>query len=159
MGSIWLRIGTGGGLMWTRWWTSGFHKMLVSSRVAAQLAAQEGLSSMSEWVSEWVSRVSSTDKSQLLEVARLDRRCPSTATPEEQSDQPRERHRALQPLLSLTRHFLSYFNDDVSTTYYIFEMMHLEGHGRKLLWHTFSKRDCDKTWVTSFPVLHMKQQS
>jgi hypothetical protein len=30
------------------------HKMLGSSRVAAQLAAsQEGLSSMSEWVSEW----------------------------------------------------------------------------------------------------------
>jgi hypothetical protein len=48
----WLRIGTGGGLMWTRWWTSGFNKMLGSSRVAAQLAAsQEGLSSMSEWYS------------------------------------------------------------------------------------------------------------
>jgi hypothetical protein len=53
IGSIWLRIGTGGGLMWTRWWTSGFHNMLGSSRAAAQLAAsQEGLSSMSEWVSE-----------------------------------------------------------------------------------------------------------
>jgi hypothetical protein len=50
IGSIWLRIGTGGRLMWTRWWTSGFHKMQGSSRVAAQLAAsQEGLSSMSEW--------------------------------------------------------------------------------------------------------------
>jgi hypothetical protein len=50
IGSIWLRIGTGGGLMWAWWWTSGFHKMLGSSRVAAQLAAsQEGLSSMSEW--------------------------------------------------------------------------------------------------------------
>jgi hypothetical protein len=49
--SIWLRIGTGGWLMWMRWWTSGFHKMLWSSWVAAQLAAsQEGLSSMSEWV-------------------------------------------------------------------------------------------------------------
>jgi hypothetical protein len=37
--------------MWTRWWTSGFHKMLGSSRVAAQLeASQEGLCSMSEWV-------------------------------------------------------------------------------------------------------------
>jgi hypothetical protein len=46
IGSIWLRIGNGGGLMWTRWWTSGFHKMLGSSRVAAQLAAP--------WVSEWV---------------------------------------------------------------------------------------------------------
>jgi hypothetical protein len=52
IGSIWLRIWTGGGLMWRRWWTSGFHKMLGSSRIAAQLAAsQEGLSSMSEWVS------------------------------------------------------------------------------------------------------------
>jgi hypothetical protein len=51
IGSIWLKIGTGGGLMWTRWWTSGFHKMLGSSRIAAQLAAsQEGPSSMSEWV-------------------------------------------------------------------------------------------------------------
>jgi hypothetical protein len=51
IGSIWLRIGTVGGLMWTRWWTSGFHKMLGNSRVAAQLAAsQEGLSSMSQWV-------------------------------------------------------------------------------------------------------------
>jgi hypothetical protein len=38
-------------VMWTWWWTSGFHKMLGSSWVAAQLAAsQEGLSSMSEWV-------------------------------------------------------------------------------------------------------------
>jgi hypothetical protein len=44
----------GGGLMWTRWWTSGFRKMLGSCRAAAQLAAsQEGLSSMSKWVSEW----------------------------------------------------------------------------------------------------------
>jgi hypothetical protein len=56
IGSIWLRIGTDGGLMWMRWWISGFHKMLGTSRVAAQLAAsREGLSSMSEWVSEWVS--------------------------------------------------------------------------------------------------------
>jgi hypothetical protein len=40
--------------MWMRWWISGFHKMLGSSRVAAQLAAsQEGLGSMSEWVSEY----------------------------------------------------------------------------------------------------------
>jgi hypothetical protein len=26
-GSIWLRIGTGGGLLWMRLWTFGFHKM------------------------------------------------------------------------------------------------------------------------------------
>jgi hypothetical protein len=46
-GSIWLRIGTSGGLLWTRWWTFGFHKMVGSYWVAAQLAAsQEGLSSM-----------------------------------------------------------------------------------------------------------------
>jgi hypothetical protein len=51
IGLIWLRIGTSGGLSWTRSWTSRFHKMLGSSRVAAQLAvSQEGLSSMSEWV-------------------------------------------------------------------------------------------------------------
>jgi hypothetical protein len=51
IGSIWLRIGTDGGLMWMRWWIFGFHKMLGSSRVAAQLAAsREGLGSMSEWM-------------------------------------------------------------------------------------------------------------
>jgi hypothetical protein len=45
IGLIWLRIVTSGGLLRT----SGFHKMLGSSRVAAQLAAsREGLSSMSE---------------------------------------------------------------------------------------------------------------
>jgi hypothetical protein len=27
IGFIWLRIGTGGGLLWTWWWTFGFHKM------------------------------------------------------------------------------------------------------------------------------------
>jgi hypothetical protein len=48
-GSIWLRIGTSGGLLWTRWWTFGFHRMLGSSWVAAQLAAsQEGLRSVSK---------------------------------------------------------------------------------------------------------------
>jgi hypothetical protein len=51
IGLMWMRIRTRGGLLWTRLWTSGFHKMLGSSWVAAQLAAsQEGLSSMSEWV-------------------------------------------------------------------------------------------------------------
>jgi hypothetical protein len=50
-GSIWLRIGTSGGLLWTRWWIFGFLKMLGSSWVAAQLAAsQEGLSSVSKQV-------------------------------------------------------------------------------------------------------------
>jgi hypothetical protein len=27
-GSIWLRIGTSEGLLWRRWWTSGFTRML-----------------------------------------------------------------------------------------------------------------------------------
>jgi hypothetical protein len=45
--SIWLRIRTSGGLLWTRQWTFGFHKILGSSWVAAQLAAsQEEFSSM-----------------------------------------------------------------------------------------------------------------
>jgi hypothetical protein len=46
-GLIWLRIGTSGGLLWTRYWALGFHKMLGHSRIAAQLAtSQEGLSSI-----------------------------------------------------------------------------------------------------------------
>jgi hypothetical protein len=54
IGLIWLRIGTSKRLLWTRWWTFGFHKMLGSFWVAAQLAAsQEGLRFMCEWVSEW----------------------------------------------------------------------------------------------------------
>jgi hypothetical protein len=45
-GLIWLRIGTSGGLLWTRLWTFGFRKILRNSWVAAQLAAsQEGRSS------------------------------------------------------------------------------------------------------------------
>jgi hypothetical protein len=33
-GLIWLRIGTGGGLLWIRWWTFGSHKMRGVSWVA-----------------------------------------------------------------------------------------------------------------------------
>jgi hypothetical protein len=48
IGLIWLRIGTSGELLWTRYWTFRFHKMLGGSWGAAQLAApQEGLSSVS----------------------------------------------------------------------------------------------------------------
>jgi hypothetical protein len=57
IGLVWLRIGTSGGLLWTRKCTFGFHKMLGSSWVAAQLAApQEGFSSVSDWVSRlcWI---------------------------------------------------------------------------------------------------------
>jgi hypothetical protein len=50
IGSIWLRIGTSGGLLWTRWWTFGLHKTQGSSWVAAQLTTSQGLSSMTEWV-------------------------------------------------------------------------------------------------------------
>jgi hypothetical protein len=53
-GSIWLRIGTGGGLLWMRLWTFGSHKMRGISWVAQDvLASQEGLCSM-EWVSKYV---------------------------------------------------------------------------------------------------------
>jgi hypothetical protein len=50
-------IGTSGGLLWTRWWTFGFHKILGSCWVAAHLAAsQEVLSSMSRlWLGFWQS--------------------------------------------------------------------------------------------------------
>jgi hypothetical protein len=49
IGLEWLRIGTSGRLLWTRYWTFGFHKMLGSSWGAAQLIApQEGLSSVSK---------------------------------------------------------------------------------------------------------------
>jgi hypothetical protein len=44
---IWLRIGTGGRLLWVRWWTFGFHKMRGISWLADDLlASQEGLCSM-----------------------------------------------------------------------------------------------------------------
>jgi hypothetical protein len=33
------QIGTGGELLWTRYWTFGFHKMLGIYQVAAQLVA------------------------------------------------------------------------------------------------------------------------
>jgi hypothetical protein len=44
IGSIWLRIGTSGELLWTRCWTFGFHNMLGNHLVAEQLVtSQEGL--------------------------------------------------------------------------------------------------------------------
>jgi hypothetical protein len=45
--SIWLGIGTSGGLLWTRQWTFGFHKILGSAWVPTRLeTSQEGLSSI-----------------------------------------------------------------------------------------------------------------
>jgi hypothetical protein len=32
-GLVWLRIGTGGELLWIRYWTFGFHRMLEKCRV------------------------------------------------------------------------------------------------------------------------------
>jgi hypothetical protein len=61
IGLIWLTIGTSGGLLWTRYWTFGFHKMLRSSWVAAKLAApQDGLSSVSKYLLLHISLVTST---------------------------------------------------------------------------------------------------
>jgi hypothetical protein len=34
-GLVWLRIGTGGELLWIRYWTFGFHEMLGNYRVAS----------------------------------------------------------------------------------------------------------------------------
>jgi hypothetical protein len=46
-GLIWLDIGKGGGLLWMRWWTFGFHKIRgISWVVEDVLASQEGLCSM-----------------------------------------------------------------------------------------------------------------
>jgi hypothetical protein len=46
-GTIWLRIGTGDGLFWMRWWAFEFHKMRGISWVAEDLLAfEEGLCSM-----------------------------------------------------------------------------------------------------------------
>jgi hypothetical protein len=42
-------LNNSGGLLWTRYWTCGFHKMLGGSWGAAQLTApQEGFSSISK---------------------------------------------------------------------------------------------------------------
>ena len=47
IGSIRLRIGTGGGHLWMRWWSFGFRKMWGISWIAEnRLASQEGLCCM-----------------------------------------------------------------------------------------------------------------
>jgi hypothetical protein len=47
---MWLWVGTSGGLLWTLWWTFGFHKMQANSLIAEVLLAfQEGLCPM-EWI-------------------------------------------------------------------------------------------------------------
>jgi hypothetical protein len=47
---IWLRIGTSGGLLWTWYWTFGFHKMLGISWVAHIGSFSRG-TQLDEWVS------------------------------------------------------------------------------------------------------------
>jgi hypothetical protein len=49
--SIWLRIGTSGGLFWTRLWTFRFYKMLANSWVVAQLVDSQGGLSFMKWAS------------------------------------------------------------------------------------------------------------
>jgi hypothetical protein len=50
-GLSWLRIGTGGRLLWMQWWTVGFHKMQGIYWPAANQLASLGL-----WSVDWVSR-------------------------------------------------------------------------------------------------------
>jgi hypothetical protein len=49
-GSVWLRIGTGGELLWIRNWTFGFRKMLGSYRVSKQLGVSRVVLSSMELV-------------------------------------------------------------------------------------------------------------
>jgi hypothetical protein len=49
-GLIWLRIGTGVGHLWMRYWTFGLHKMRGISWVGEnRVASQEGLTEWSKW--------------------------------------------------------------------------------------------------------------
>jgi hypothetical protein len=55
----WLRIGSGGGLLWTRWWTFGFRKKtgyFLMSWVTISFSNNILHHGVSEWVSEWVSK-------------------------------------------------------------------------------------------------------
>jgi hypothetical protein len=48
---IWLRIGTIGGLLWTRWWTFGFHKMLGNFLSSCKIGGFSRRAQLHEWVS------------------------------------------------------------------------------------------------------------
>jgi hypothetical protein len=50
-GLVWLRIGTGGELVWMRLWTFGFHEMLGNYRVSKQLGISRVVPSSMELVS------------------------------------------------------------------------------------------------------------
>jgi hypothetical protein len=75
IGSIWLRIGTSGGLLWALRWTFGLHKMLGGSWVAAQMAALKKGSA--PWVSEW-DEIDSYAVSPSISRTLLPRHCPSS---------------------------------------------------------------------------------
>jgi len=49
-GSIWLRIGTGGGLLWMRSWTFGFHKIRGISWEAEKFLAFRKDSAPCNWL-------------------------------------------------------------------------------------------------------------
>jgi hypothetical protein len=53
----WFRIGTGGELLWIRYWTFGFHKMLGNYRVAKQLGISRVVLSSMELVSYYASQI------------------------------------------------------------------------------------------------------
>ena len=61
-GLICLRIGKGGGLLWTRQWTFGLHKMLGVSRPAEELwTSQKGLcSTYSKHITKYLSKESAS---------------------------------------------------------------------------------------------------
>jgi len=48
---IWLWVGTGGRLLWTRWWTLRFHITWRISLAEEQWASQEGFCSV--WLVDW----------------------------------------------------------------------------------------------------------
>jgi hypothetical protein len=50
-GLVWLRVRTGGEILWIRYWTFGFHKMLGNYRVAEHLVASRVVLSSIELVS------------------------------------------------------------------------------------------------------------
>jgi hypothetical protein len=50
-GLVWLRIGTGGELLWIRYWTFGLHKLLGNYRVSKQLGISRVVLSSMELVS------------------------------------------------------------------------------------------------------------
>ena len=65
-GFIWLRIGTGGGLLWVQLWTFRFHKMKGKSWPAENLlASQEGLCSMEVNITAVCIKILTTTKNYL----------------------------------------------------------------------------------------------